>query len=142
MVDLTRKIAAERENVEQALRYLDEARARELQSPVELAAIATFLHNIYNGIENILNQILKAKGVRVARSETWHKDVLETAVHHSIISEALGDRRYEYLAFRHFFIHSYGFMLDDAQLRPLADGIRRIWEQFVATIERTDSNRS
>jgi len=104
--------------------------------------MATFLHNIYNGIENILNQILKAEGVRVTRSETWHKDVLEAAVHHSIISEALGDRLYEYLTFRHFFIHSYGFMLNDAQLRPLADGIRGIWEQFVATIERRGFNRS
>lgn len=141
-MELTRKIAAERENVEQALGHLDEARAREPRSPVELAAMATFLHNIYNGIENILNQILKAKGVRVARSETWHKDVLEAAVHHGIISEALADRLYEYLTFRHFFIHSYGFMLDDAQLRPLADGVRAIWEQFVATIERGNSDRS
>lgn len=141
-MDLIRKIAAERENVEKALRYLDEARARELRSPVELAAMATFLHNIYNGIENILNQILKAKGVRVARSETWHKDVLETAVHHSIVSETLADRLYEYLTFRHFFIHGYGFMLDDAQLRPLADDIGGIWEQFVGAIERCDSDRS
>lgn len=135
-MELIRKIAAERENVEQALRYLDEARARESQSPVELAAIATFLHNIYNGIENILNQILKAKGVRVTRSETWHKDVLETSVHHGIVSEALADRLYEYLTFRHFFIHGYGFMLDEAQLRPLADGVRGLWERFVATIEK------
>lgn len=141
-MDLIRKIAAERENVEKALRYLDEARARELRSPVELAAMATFLHNIYNGIENILNQILKAEGVRVARSETWHKDVLEASVHHSIVSETLADRLYEYLTFRHFFIHGYGFMLDDAQLRPLADDIGGIWEQFVATIERRDSHRS
>ena len=140
-MELTRKIAAERENVEEALRYLDEARAREPRSPVELAAMATFLHNIYNGVENILNQILKAKGVHVARSETWHKDVLETAVDHSIVSEALADRLYEYLTFRHFFIYGYGFMLDDAHLHPLVDGIRGIWEQFVATIERRDSDR-
>jgi len=141
-VDLIRKIAAERQNVEQALRYLGEARARELRSPVELAAMATFLHNIYNGIENILNQILKAKGVRVARSEIWHKDVLEAAVHHGLISETLADRLYEYLTFRHFFIHGYGFMLDDAQLRPLADDIGGIWEQFVGAIERCDADHA
>lgn len=104
--------------------------------------MATFLHNIYNGIENILNQMLKAKGVRVARSETWHKDVLEAAVHHSIVSESLADRLYEYLTFRHFFIHGYGFMLDDAQLRPLADDIGGIWEQFVGAIERHGADRS
>ena len=104
--------------------------------------MATFLHNIYNGIENILNQVLKAKGVRVARSETWHKDVLETAVQHRIVSETLADRLYDYLTFRHFFIHGYGFMLDDAQLRPLADDIHGIWAQFIGALEKGDSDRS
>jgi hypothetical protein len=63
MKDLARRIAAEKENVEKALQNLMEARARKDRSAIELAAIATFLHNIYNGIENILKQVAKAKGV-------------------------------------------------------------------------------
>ena len=47
MVDLTKKIAAEKENVERALDNLREALGRTERSAVELAAIATFLHNIY-----------------------------------------------------------------------------------------------
>jgi len=57
MVDLPGKIAAEIENVEKALENLKEATDRKIKSTVELAAMATFLHNIYNGIENILKQI-------------------------------------------------------------------------------------
>lgn len=54
MVDITRQVAAEKENVEKALGNLRDAMGRREKSVVELAAIATFLHNIYNGIENIL----------------------------------------------------------------------------------------
>jgi hypothetical protein len=43
MVDLTRRIAAEKENVERTLRNLRETLARPERSAVELAAIATFL---------------------------------------------------------------------------------------------------
>ena len=48
MDDLVRRIAAERENVERTLVYLDEALAREPLGRIELAAIAAFLQNVYN----------------------------------------------------------------------------------------------
>ena len=102
MVDLTRRIAAEKENVERTLRNLREALARQERSAIELAAIATFLHNIYNGMENILYQVLKAKGAELAKSQTWHKDLLDFSSSHGIISEELSDRLYEYLTFRLF----------------------------------------
>lgn len=73
MGDLSKSILAEKENVEIALSNLKDAMAREEKSIVELAAIGTFLHNIYNGIENILKQILKAKEVEIPKSDTWHK---------------------------------------------------------------------
>jgi uncharacterized protein YutE (UPF0331/DUF86 family) len=136
MADLTRKIAAEKENVEETLQNLAEAKARKDRSAVELAAIATFLHNIYNGIENILKQVAKAKGAEFARSPTWHKDLLDFSVSSGVISEQLSDQLYEYLTFRHFFVHSYGFMLEDAQLEHLARDIPDIWLQFIAAIEK------
>lgn len=46
MADLTKQIIAEKENVEIALENLKEAMRRDNKSVVELAAIATFLHNI------------------------------------------------------------------------------------------------
>lgn len=126
MVDLPRRIAAEKENVERALNNLQDAMAREEKSTVELAAIATFLHNTYNGIENILKQVLKAKGVEIPRSETSHKDLLSLALSKSIITERLSDHLYEYLTFRHFFVHAYGFMLEEKHLEELANGIKGV----------------
>lgn len=136
MVDLTRKIAAEKENVERALDNLKDVMGRKKRSTVELAAIATFLHNIYNGIENILKQVLKAKGAEIPKSETSHKDLLDLSVSLGIIPESLSDELYEYLTFRHFFVHSYGFMLEEIHLESLTNNIPGVWSQFLSAIER------
>ncbi|MBL7074017.1 hypothetical protein ISS37_02100 [candidate division KSB1 bacterium] len=103
MDDLTKEILAEKENVETALSSLKEAMARKKKSVIELAAIGTFLHNIYNWIENILKQVLHAKNVEVPKSETWHKELLNLSVSLGVISEKLSDELYENLTFRHFF---------------------------------------
>lgn len=68
MDKLPKQILAEKENVEIAL------------SNLKYAAIGTFLHNVYNGIENILKQIINAKDVEIPRSDTWHKDLLNLSV--------------------------------------------------------------
>ena len=135
MVDLARKIAAEKENVEKALDNLKDAMGRKEKSTIELAAIATFLHNIYNGIENILKQVLKAKGIEIPKSETSHKDLLELSVSIGIIPMKLSDQLYEYLTFRHFFVHSYGFMLEHTHLQDLSENISDVWLQFVSAVE-------
>ena len=135
MGNLAKQILAEKENVEIALSNLKETMAREKKSVIELAAIGTFLHNIYNGIENILKQILKLKNVEMPKSDTWHKDLLNLSVSLGIISERLSDELYEYLTFRHFFVHGYGFMLEESPLKDLANNIPEIWLQFVKEIE-------
>ena len=136
MVDITRQVAEEKENVEKALGTLRDAMGRREKSVVELAAIATFIHNIYNGIENILKQVLKAKGTEIPKSDTWHKDLLNLSVSLGIIPEKLSDDLYEYLTFRHFFVHAYGFMLEEAHLENLANNITNVWLQFLSVINK------
>jgi hypothetical protein len=63
MDELTEQILAEKENVDIALHNLKTAMARTEKTVIELAAIVTFLHNIYNGIENILKQILISRDI-------------------------------------------------------------------------------
>jgi uncharacterized protein YutE (UPF0331/DUF86 family) len=134
MAKLPKQILIEKDNVEKTLANLKEAMERSEISSVELAAIGTFLHNIYNGIENILKQIARLKGVEIPKSDSWHKDLLNLSVSKGIISEQLSDKLYEYLTFRHFFIHSYGFMLEESHLKGLATEIHDIWPQFMSEI--------
>ena len=134
MVNLSRKILAEKKNVEMALDNLNGAMKRKKKTVIELAAISTFLHNIYNGIENILKQILKAKNIEIPKSDSWHKDLLNHSVSQGIISENISNKLYEYLTFRHFFIYAYGFMLSEKHLKGLANNILEIWSQFMMEI--------
>jgi len=123
MDNLSKQILAEKENIEIALNSLDKAMERKERSVIELAAIGTFLHNIYNGIENILKRILKSKDIAISKSDTPHKDLLNLSVSLGIISEDLSEKLYEYLAFRHLFIHGYGFMLEENRLINLVNNI-------------------
>jgi len=141
MGNLTKEILAEKENIEKALDNLKEALRRPEKSVIELSAIATFLHNIYNGIENILKQVMKTKHIAIPKSETWHKEILNLSVSHKIITEKLSDELYEYLTFRHFFVHAYSFMLDEAHLGNLANDIPKIWSQFLLEIESFLKNK-
>ena len=140
MVDLARTIEAEKENVERVLKNLNLVIEKTDKSVIELAAIGTFLHNIYNGIENILKQILKTEGTDIFRTATWHKDLIKISVAKGIISEELSDRLYDYLSFRHFFVHGYGFMLKETNLMNLVNGIEDTWKQFISSIERYCKN--
>ena len=137
MDSLPKQILAEKANVEEAIGNLENAMAREVKTVIELAAVGAFLHNFYNGIENILKQTLKQKNIQFARTENWHKELLNLSVSHGIITESLSDELYEYLTFRHFFVHAYGFMLEEAPLEVLANNIPKIWSCFLSEIENS-----
>jgi uncharacterized protein YutE (UPF0331/DUF86 family) len=128
------KIRAEIQNVETALKNLKEAEERQEQSVIELAATATFIHNIYNGIENILIQIFKSQDIKIPITSTWHKDLLDTAAFRGIISNEMSNDLYDYLAFRHFFVHAYAFMLEEPQMAPLSKNISDVWTRFLSEI--------
>lgn len=132
--NLREKIRAEIQNVNTVLDNLKEAEERQEKSVVELAATATFIHNIYNGIENILIQILKSQNIKIPKTAAWHKELLDTASGRGIISHELSDNLYDYLAFRHFFVHAYGFMLEETQITPLSKNISDVWTRFLSEI--------
>ncbi len=76
MDELQKQILAEKENVEIALENLKLTKSKNEKTVIELAAIGTFLHNIYNGIENILKRVVVSKNVEIPSSVIWHKDLL------------------------------------------------------------------
>lgn len=76
MDELALEVTAEKEHIEKTLLALGEALSRPERSVIELAAIGTFVHNIYSGMENILKRILKFEGVTIPGSPSSDKDLL------------------------------------------------------------------
>ncbi|MEN8262315.1 MAG: hypothetical protein ABFR82_02520 [Nitrospirota bacterium] len=105
-------------------------------STPELAAIATFLHNIYKGIENLLKRILIAQGSVISKTPTWHRDLLKTALEKKIVDRELYNLLSEYLAFRHFFVHAYSFNLKWGAIKPLVNNLANMLKVFRSSIER------
>ncbi len=135
MDELLREVQAEKEHILDTLRALNEAFGRKEKTVVELAAISTFLQNMYNGMENILKRALKFKGMSIPVSESWHKDLLDLSVNNQIISLELSKRLDEYRAFRHFFVHGYGIMIDKEKLMPLAENLPDLWKDFESELD-------
>ncbi len=87
-------------------------------------------------MDNLPKQIVAEKEyVEIPRSDTWHKDLLNRALSAGVISEGLSEELYKYLTFRHFFVHAYGFMLDEKQLDGLANNVFGICQKFFLEIE-------
>lgn len=134
MSDLPDVICIEIENVEEVLGYLEQTWKREQKTVIELAAVGTFLHNFYNGIENILKQVYTMRNITVPKTDTWHKDLLNEGVQNRIISKEMIGILYEYLTFRHYFVHGYGFMLDEEKLKELVENVATVWKKFLKEI--------
>jgi len=101
-------------------------------SVADLAAAATFIHNCYNGIENVLKRILVFSNVDIKETPTWHKDLFKKSLDRKIISEKLYNALSIYLSFRHFFVHAYSFTLRWEELKPLANSLKDTVEEFRA----------
>lgn len=88
MVNLKDKIEAEYENIDKLVRELPPSKQLPFLEFLQLAGVATLLHNFYNGIENILKLILKAQSVPLPEGGSWHKELLNLAKANKIISES------------------------------------------------------
>jgi uncharacterized protein YutE (UPF0331/DUF86 family) len=95
---------------------------------VQIRAAASSLQSIYNGIEKMIGLVLKNKGHSPKESPTSHADLLVAARNVGVLSEQLAGSLRDLMAFRHFFRHSYGFMIDNELLNPLIQRIDGIVE--------------
>ncbi|MBF0509876.1 MAG: hypothetical protein HQK57_13245 [Deltaproteobacteria bacterium] len=137
MSNLFEEISIEKDYIEKTLDVMHEAIGRPEKTYVELAAIGASLHHCYSGMENIIKRIFKARKLSVPTSSSSHKDLLGIANQHGIISDELLNRLDKFRGFRHFFIHAYGFMLNENELLPLAEELPEVWGQFENEIEDT-----
>lgn len=137
MADYKLRIEAEYEAIEKMLSSLPRKALSEL-SKLELAGVATLIHNFYNGIENIIKQLFQAKHLKIPTGPSWHQDLLLTAVKEHIVSEQLADQFKEYLAFRHFFTHGYALDLNYIRIEPLIINISKSFKNFKTEIDKID----
>ena len=101
---------------------------------IEMTALASVLHSFYNGIENMFIAVAKNIDKYVPKSSNWHKELLkqmleENEVRGPLISEDLRNKLIEYLAFRHFYRHSYSFYLDWEELENLVLSLDNTWKK-------------
>ena len=59
-----------------------------------------------------------------------------SGVRENIISESLADDLKPFLAFRHFFSHTYALDLNPERMEPLATNTSKIFKQFKTEIEK------
>jgi hypothetical protein len=131
---LKKDLVFEQEQMDLVVSKIREIRAKEI-TEVNTAAIATYLMNFYNGIENILKRCAKEYYRKIPKGDDWHKQLLLQSWLHNknkipLFEQETIDKLYHYLTFRHFFIHGYGFKLNWEKMKSLVENIDELWVEI------------
>lgn len=99
---------------------------------VEIAAVASVLHSFYNGLENIFLVVVKNIDLSIPSGSESHQDLLTqisqgTRNRSQVISRESARKLSDYLAFRHFYRHSYTFLIDWRRLKKLVIQLNDVW---------------
>ena len=126
--ELKQYCSSEFQNID---RILDELSAvyetdKTAYTMAEQAAMATFLINMYGGIENILKQMLLYDKLDVGDSPGWHEKVLRKSGEIGILPPDLFHMLGRYLSFRHFFIYNYFFNINWEDMKALVETMKDI----------------
>lgn len=99
---------------------------------IELSAVGSTIHSFYNGLENIFLVIQKNIDKKSSSKERWHSELLlsmfeENENRKSVLSLTFKDTLTDYMGFRHFFRHAYGYHLRWDLAKPLFENMQEIW---------------
>lgn len=107
---------------------------------IETTALASVLHSFYTGVENIFQLVAKRVDRQLLSGERWHRDLLDqmsqaTDERAALLTAETGKRLREYLAFRHFYRHSYSNFLDWQRLALLAAPLPELTQTIQTEVE-------
>ena len=137
MVNYKARIEAEYEAIEEIIASFPSSTALSEINQLELAGVAALLHNFYNGIENVIKQLLRAKNISIPQGQSWHQDLLIITIEKDILSHAIAGELKHFLAFRHFFSHAYALDLSPQRMEPLVAVLPVLFEKFRGEIEKS-----
>lgn len=81
--------------------------------------MSVYVHNLYMGMESILRRILQFQGVKITRTDSYHKELLKVAIQAGIVPGDMYDILKEFMSFRHRVVHGYGYMIEPEKMRYL-----------------------
>lgn len=118
--------------------YLKNAKSKN-QILIELSAVGSTIHSFYNGLENIFLLIQKHIDKEISSSKRWHSELLvsmfkENENRKAVLDKSLQLPLTDYMGFRHFFRHSYGYHLRWDLAQPLFENMPDIWNSVKGCI--------
>ena len=141
MAEVRERVAAELENIDRVIAQLPDVHSLASLSELELAGVAALLHSLYNGVENILKQIVMDRNGNIPDGASWHRELLNNAGANATVSSSTAKQLRPYLAFRHFFSHAYSFDLDRGRLIPLVANAQATVAAFKTDVGKALENR-
>jgi hypothetical protein len=137
--ELREEVSIELEAIESILQELSALRkdvAEREPTVREKTAAATFMAQVYGGIENILKRICYFNSIPLPTGDTWHTDLFKrfcVPAYKSLpplFDESLALAMAPYRKFRHVVYHGYGFQLDWDRMKEGIENIDDIYLQF------------
>lgn len=128
--------------MDQELAALVPALAGERASFRDTAAAGYLLHNIYNALENSIEQISRTFENHVVDVSRWHRELLGKmfleipGVRPPVLPERLRPLLQDLCGFRQVFRHSYDFHLDSSRVFRLASDWDMGKEELFAALSR------